>query len=337
MKTQLVILLIGVGCLFPLFVFRIKSVLHIGNFLIIVVVSFILSQFILTHFFDDLNYRRGSSFLHVLRGLKLSDNKAPSLLLLGSSYTARNIDGKALEKKLLALGEEFNVHQMSYPGSFAYEQDFFLDQYLTEFPTPEIVVIEIGTEHSLLVKPENFLKHQTIAYHDSVRVRILLNSIFQKSSKYIIDNVSSVFVHALAHDVNLGLFHSFEPRYAGPVKNGYLPEKPTEQSPDQDQVKQGLFSLIKSTQADDYRVKFRKQQAQKLLNNGVNKVVFWQPPSADIEQRARTMSLCASLMPHCIKFDDPELLNGAFWTDMNHLNEKGAGILTNWLANRLVN
>lgn len=336
MKTQLAILLIGSGILFPLCLLSSNRDLSPWRFILIASISFVLSQLVINEFFEILNIRRGNSFLHVLRGLKPVQKENPIILILGSSYTARNIDGVFLEQELNLAGLNFQVHQMSYPGSYAYEQDYFLDQYLLEFPAPDIVIVELGTEHSLTIKPENHLKHQTIEFNDLKRVNTLIYGIVNQESNTPLDSIFSVVSHGLARGAHLGILHAMEPRQNGPLKLGFVPEKSGDNPPKKDEIQKGLFAELSVTPVHDYRVQFRKQQYHNLIDRGVKHVIYWQPPSVDKEQRLRTTTLCRALSFNCIEFDAPELLNGPFWTDKSHLNDKGAGLLTGWLASHLI-
>jgi len=299
--------------------------------------GFILSQVLISKAFDSLSLRRGTSFLHVIRGLKkIPNQEIPTLLLLGSSYTSRNIDGDSLENKLSVAGLDFKIHQMSYPGSYAYEQDFYLEQYLLDFPVPDIVLIELGTEHSLIIKPENFLKHQTIDYMDYKRTKVIFQNLWAEQSDTVFDKLITIGKHGLAKSVHLGIFHSFEPKNPGPEKSGFVPEVLGNEYPKAEEVKSGLLAKVNRIVANDFRVQFRTKQFQYLLDQGVKSIIYWQPPSIDIEQRMRTGSLCVALQFQCIAFDEPDLLNGLFWTDRNHLDRRGAELLTGWLARRLI-
>lgn len=339
MKTQLAILALGSLLLVALHFISSRNLTIFApwRFFIITLLSAILSQFAINGMLDLADMKRGTSVLHVIRGFNSLVSNRPVLLILGSSYTARNIDGKSLEQNLDAAGFDYQVRQMSYPGSYAYEQDYYLDQYLSKSPPPDIVMIELGTEQSLTVKPENYLKHSTIEYHDFTRMTELLSGILSRNATDVYKDSESVLIHTLARSFHLGMLHALEPRTSGPIKSGFLPEKLGSSSPPQaDAINKGLYAPIAAKVADDYRNEFRLRQSERIFQAGIHKIIYWQPPSADVQQRLRSSSLCKALESSCIAFDDPALLDGAFWIDSSHLSDQGANLLTIWLANRLI-
>lgn len=335
MKTELAILAMGALLLLPVVLMEPSKPLFRFRLLAFILAGAIVSQFALDGTLHIFGLVRSTDFFQVIHSLKPIDKKRPTLVLLGSSYTARNADGVYLEKRLKDGGLDYQVRQMSYPGIYAYEQDYYLDGYLSEYPPPDLLLVELGTEHSLTVKAENFLKHSTIEFHDPERMWILLSNLARSDDRNIWGDAMSVLTHGLARGFHLGILHALQSRQSGKVRAGFLPEESGVDAPNIDVVHKGLYQPVAPPPADDYRAEFRKTQEKRLLRSGIRKVVFWQPPSVSPEQRIRTGSLCKALRSRCLEFDAPALLDGAFWTDSGHLNAEGARRLTDWLANRL--
>jgi hypothetical protein len=67
----------------------------------------------------------------------------PQILIVGSSHTARGLDGDALQAEL-----RVPVAQLSYMGAFAFEQDLALERYFAR-AKPFLVLIEITTEFAV--------------------------------------------------------------------------------------------------------------------------------------------------------------------------------------------
>ncbi len=200
---------------------------------------------------------------------------------------------------------------------------------------PRIVLIELGTERSYKVDSINSLKDQTIAYHDEDRLHDMLKVGFSMEGSESYDLFNSAFKHGMARHAHLGALHSLELINHGPVRTGFLPEKLTKSHPGMGEINKRLAFVPDYQKISNEIVAYRNRQARQLTNKGVEKVIFWQPPSIDERKQIKTGNLCLSLMPGCILFDSPSLLMKPVWTDKNHLSHEGAESLSYWLAGKL--
>lgn len=277
---------------------------------------------------------RDSLFLRVLKGTA-QITEEPVLVLIGSSYTARNLDGARLQSALRRAGSKLRVVQLSSPGGFAFEQDFYLEKMLSGGSRPALVLAELGTEQSVAVALNNRMKQGTIAYHDFARVSAMARICGASDCTYG-DFFASVLPHAAARWFHVGFAHGAISPIAVQSRPGYQPEPKLRDAMPLEQIRQGLLSQdVQSappTAVEDYL----HERARHWTSLGAKKVLFWQPPSADPGRRGYTKSLCLALAADCLLFDEPESLDGDYWNDRGHLTQSGAERFTDWLAQRLI-
>ncbi len=145
MKTQFAIFILGLIVFAFIWGFRSYRIIRPGRFVLLIFVGFFISQEIFEYTSNYLDLERRSSMLHVLRGLIGQNTGNPVILLAGSSYTARGVDGKIIQDVLQESGYNYAVHQLSYPGAYAFEQDYYIEKYLKHAPVPRIVGIDLIT------------------------------------------------------------------------------------------------------------------------------------------------------------------------------------------------
>jgi len=331
----------------PVLLVKTRHLYSYPLFIFFVIGGFAFAQITLDSFNQETGFSRESQMERVLQGLVREEPSENRMLLIGSSYSSRGIDGKMLERLLKESGSDIHVHQLSYPGVFAYEADFYLDQYLRAVSSPpEYILIEIGTEHSIGIKEENKFAGNIIRYHDNKRAYWMIRQALNSSEKIefidrcrLIWNIAS---HFLANVLNIGLIQHLGPSKDAIPLSGYQPEVMTDADISLDELSAGLRSFSTDTpQKHPYpesEIEFRKMQAEDLFRAGVEHVLFFQPPFAGKDRRERVGRLCMEIGSDCL-WPDAYLysrLKPEYWTDMGHLNLRGSKDITHWLAGKLL-
>ncbi len=244
------------------------------------------------------------------------------------------MDGALLQSSLQRQDINVRVAQLSSPGSYAFEQDYYLERFLSESSSPpDYIFLELGAEFRGALDATNRFKNDPIAFHDLRRSLDILN---EQTSGWSIKEPVITVGHALAHYMNLGIVRFLTP--AGEERRpGFLPEKLPLNAPDVSEIARQLSTSLEATVVSASLVAYREAQRERILGQAVRNVIFVVYPIAAAETRARVEKLCASLSP-CISLNDPETLvrlNGQYWTDLNHLSHEGAVILTGIFADRI--
>ena len=335
MKTQAAILLLGTALMLLVCVLQTsggarRPIAWITRALL----AFVSMQVLLFAALEAVGGGRDTSFGRVVAGADPLPGR-PSLILLGSSYAARNVDGELLQQVLAEGGVDVDVLQLSLPGGYAFEQDYYVSQFLGSQPGNMIVFAELGTEHSWHIPPENLRKHDTIGYHDAARVLDKL-VVGVSGSDLELSPMLEVFKHGLAHYAHLGLAHANFMGGRQQVRGGFTPEPALPDAVPLDDILAGLSAADAEVDLHEVFPSYARQRKAAWTKLGAAKVLFWQPPHADPERRGWTGKLCSALRQDCLPFDGAEQLAGAFWNDRGHLTDAGARRYTEWLGKKLL-
>lgn len=339
MKTEALVLLLGSLLLASLFVFRLQDVTRLGWCVAAFVAGLVIVQVVLGVVLSVFHLERQSYFLMVANAVKarLEKTSAQPVFLVGASRTARDVDGSLLERRMVEAGIHHPLVQLSYPGRYAFEQEFYLERLLKESGVkPKLMLIELGSDLRAALANVNRFKNEPIAFHDAPRVYEMLR-IQLGLGDY--EGALVSLRHMAAHYLNMGIARNLA-REGSQVRLGFMPEEATPSAPSAERLAAEL-----AQEGDTQRVEiaevlldFRRRQRARLERLGVEQVIYVHYPSAASNTRARLDVLCQRLQP-CISLNDPGLrrqLNGPFWTDMGHLTAGGARILTEAYAKILV-
>lgn len=313
---------------------RSKDLKQPAYFLMLVLIGLFGFLATLNGILSYLAIERDTEFLRISRQLGRLDASRPTIVLLGSSYTARNLDGKRLESIVNLSQGPVQVLQLSRPGGYAFEQDFYLEKLLENL-YPFLLLVEIGTEQSITVGSDNHLKQDSIAYHDLTRFLDMFRMSTERYT-FTIEFVKSAVPHFLARIVNLGLAHAAHRMEEIPVRPGYQPEPKLPSALPLEQILTGLRTESALSAPETRIVTYLGNKIRRWNAKGVKQVIFWQPPHADPVKRSYTTSLCRSLGEQCLPFNDLTVLDGDYWNDHGHLTKYGAVRFTNWFGQQLV-
>lgn len=338
MTTESISLIFGTILLIALMLFRAEKLSMWPVTTGIFILGIVTAQLGLDSLLDYLRLDRRTQFLKVFNHLQYRERQEesiqPRVLLVGSSRTARNVDGELLQSLLQQRLMSVRVGQLSSPGSYTFEQDYYLERFLAEsrYP-PDYVFLELGSEFRGAIDAANRFKNDPVAFHDLRRSLDILKG--QVDGWRVKESVITVG-HLLGHYLNLGVV-----RFLTPVgeeqRPGFLPENLPEDAPSVSEVDSQLSADVEAKDVAQSLVDYRVTQRERLLGLSVQNVVFVVYPIAAAETRARVEKLCASIAP-CISLNDAETLarlNGPYWTDLNHLSHEGALILTRILSDRI--
>lgn len=335
MKTQAAILLLGTALLLVVYVLQSSGgVQRTAGWIGRAVLAFVSMQVVLFAALEAVDGGRDTSFGRVLAGADPLPGRL-SLILLGSSYTARNVDGKLLQQVLARGGVDVDVVQLSLPGGYAFEQDYYVSRLLRGQSRNMVVFAELGTEHSWRIPPENLRKHDTIGYHDAPRVLDKI-AVGIAGADTELAAMLEVLKHGLAHYAHLGLAHASFVGNRQEARAGFAPEPPLSGGVPLEDILTGLSAAEAEADLPAVFPAYARQREAAWTALGATKVLFWQPPNVDPERRGWTGRLCSALRQSCLPFNGAEQLAGAFWNDKGHLNEAGARRYTEWLGRRLL-
>lgn len=349
MKTELVLFTLIALMLIPALLVQGSAKTSYTRFSIIAITTFLAVQIGLNSLTDSFDLHRSSSMERVLQSLLRSDTSQPTLFIAGSSYTSRVLNGDSLENMLHANGTSVDVKQLSYPGSYAHENDFYIDRYLSNSSThPKIALIEIGTEGITELKPQNRMASNVIRFHDTRRVGWMLQIIwFDSAEMNLIKRLSltrDVLKHYLANLLHIGLLLQIEPSWDLPPQSGFYPDDQISATFDSvladsviRKLREGTSDVAVNRTSLSVIARYRLAQKERLLSHGVTRVLFYQTPMLHDDRRLAISALCAELGDDCIA-TDAELwkrLDVTMWTDMGHLGTRGSDAFASWLASRV--
>lgn len=309
------------------------------RFLGVAVATFVGAQLVLSVAASQARIAPPSELARVVAGAAADPADArPELVIIGSSYSSRGLDGRLLERLLAEHGLDLRILQFTYPGAYAYEQDFQLNAALraTARP-PAAVLVELGSEHAVIETPENRFKPQVIGYRDAERSAWMLRQVWQGSHLSTrLNETLEIVLHSLAHYTHLGFLRSAVVGAPLPV-SGFQPEESSPTSPSETSIRQALAKTLPAV-ANPAATAFRRHQSSTWNRQGVNTVLFYQPPMASAERRAVVAGICQDLAPDCLPANPALLaaLNGGYWTDLGHLNSAGAERWTRAMADALI-
>lgn len=335
MKTQAAILLLGAALMLVVCVVHSSGgVQRPVRWITFALLAFVSMQGVLFVVLELGGGRRDTSFGRVVAGADPLPGR-PSLVLLGSSYTARNIDGQLLRQVLARGGVDIQVLQLSLPGGFAYEQDYHLSRLLRGPLRNTIVLAELGTERAWTVARDNLYKHDTIGHHDAVRVRDKV-AIALSDDEVDAEGLIDVLKLGLAHHVNLGLAHAMVSGARQLELAGFVPQPKLSAAVPLDRILAGLSAADADVPVAEAFPAYARRRADAWRSLGADRVLFFQPPNADPAARGWTGRFCSALQGSCVPFDGTRHMAGDFWNNEGHLNLQGARRFTEWLGQRLL-
>jgi len=303
-------------------------------------IAFVTAQIALAVLANQVGLQGPSSLAGVFAGALAPKDARPVLAILGSSYSSRGLDGDLLERLLAQRGLDLRVAQLTYPGAYAYEQDYLFERYLRSGATvPAVVLVELGSEGGVSERPENRFKPATLSYRDAERTAAMLRQIWRgpasSGSDPRLTASLDVILHCLGHYSHLGFLHSAVLGQPRPL-TGFLPEQSDDHAPTPETIVQQLEQSAEPVLDPAVSV-FRAAQASAWRRRGVRDIIFFQPPLASVERRAGVGGNCRALAPDCIAIDAAltAALAGSYWTDLGHLNRAGAQRWTYRLAETL--
>jgi hypothetical protein len=256
----------------------------------------------------------------------------PRILIVGSSHSARGLDGDLLQAEL-----QTPIAQLSRAGAFAFEQDAGLDKYLAH-ASPPVVLIELGSEFYINSQRHLFAPYN-IEHADLRRTWWGVRLVVGRPDLSIPEQFEAAWDrvrHMLARVMNAGIVRQARHDPVWPEK-GFRPTSERPASLTDDDIQRSLATEDGPATNVAAALTFRQWQRDKVLAAGVGKVRFFVPPIADPARRGWADALCAALGQDCMPMDSAlvKSIPAGMWADEVHLRPEGARIYTHWFAERL--
>ena len=278
--------------------------------------------------------------------LEAQQDDAPLIVFTGASYSRNGIDPERLTLALRERGYPHRVVSLSIEAASILERDTHLKQFIRRSGRiPDFVFIEVARDfdhRAAYMFGNSKFNMRAIEQFD------LSNSTWTglgilggacEGAKDCVLDTAYLGLHTILNVVNIGLIGSGEPLSTVDAVRAYDPQS----EPRADTVPGLALERVETAPVigPQWVRSFRFQQRERLLEQGVTAIGYYQPPALDPNLRAYTEGLCAGELSEfvCLSPDDPDLmagLNGDYWFDPSHLLDPGAAIYNAWLVDQII-
>jgi len=279
-----------------------------------------------------------------------SEDARPTILFLGTSMSAYEIDDVLLTERLHDLGFDVRAVSMSMAGASQQERDLHLRQYLraTDNP-PDVLMVEISfptDAHSWYVFNIGKFSERAIKQFGPRGLYWSVRAYFgdgRPEGLYEHGRIAALFgIHATLNALNIGFLRDARPLSSLEPEPSYEPQTIVDpEAPTHEEIVEGLSSdAAPEIDTPRWATAFRQVQADYARGAGVREVGYYMPPTVQPGRRSYFDVACAvHVGAACISGNDPALLeqlDPELWRDDRHLLEPGAQIYTLWLVEQLV-
>ncbi|MFP7722467.1 hypothetical protein [Lysobacter sp. A3-1-A15] len=285
------------------------------------------------------------------------------IIIEGSSYTARGLDGSMLARLLTrGSGTKTAVVQMSLDGANHFERSWLLDIALDQLTRPERQALE-AKEVTLLLEIQrgydysplngfvrNLRTWRTYAYMTPGNSLDGLRSVWSlggKAPESAASLLSPAAEHAAVNAMGIGLARRGARFDDTKPVHGYQPLKRSKRGYSHGD---GMSQVLEAAQAMDDSVAppmeavpwvkdLRVPRYRALLGNLLDSTAFFAVPSTEVADIEYVRAFCAGATDRpCIEYRDPALLKRLQrkpdWNDARHMRVSGAEKFTRWFAQR---
>ena len=278
--------------------------------------------------------------------VQATQDDAPLIVFTGASYSRNGIDPERLTMALRERGFPHRVVSLSIEAASILERDAHLNQFIElSGRVPDMVFIEVARDfddRAAYMFGNSKFSARAIEQFDLERAAWTSFGILGGACdgpKGCILDTAYLGLHATLNFFNVGLIGGGQLTSAIDAIPAYDPqiEARAKSQPDL-ALKQKPVSTFQGPQ---WVRSYRYQQQGRLLEQGVRKIAYYQPPTLDPAARAYMDGLCAGeFVEHaCISPNDPRLmekLNGDHWFDPSHLLDSGTAIYNAWLVEEII-
>ena len=271
---------------------------------------------------------------------------APIIAFSGASYSRNGIDPERLTLALRERGYPHQVVNLSIEAASILERDKHLSQFITGAGrTPDIVFVEVAQDfdhRAAYMFGNSKFNARAIEQYDLATTAWtsfgILGGACQGVKGCVLD-AGFLTAHSVLNFFNVGLIGSGET----PASVGAVPAYDPQFQPRAESVTEQAFERIDQAPVDgpQWVRSYRVQQRNRLLEQGVRSVAYYQPPALSPETRAYADALCRGELVDqiCLSPDDPSLmadLSGDYWFDPSHLLDTGTAIYNAWLVDQII-
>lgn len=278
--------------------------------------------------------------------LEAQQDDAPLIVFTGASYSRNGIDPERLTLALRERGYPHRVLNLSIEAASILERDTHLKQFMAgSGRIPEVVFVEVAKDfdhRAAYMFGNSKFNMRAIEQFDlssSAWTALgIMGGACDGAKGCVLDTVY-LGAHAVLNLFNIGLIGGGEPVRAVEAVRSYDPQSTARASSDPglalEQMETG------PVYGPQWVRSFRFQQRERLIEQGVIAVGYYQPPALDPALRAYADGLCAGELKDfaCLSSNDAEimeLLNGNYWLDPSHLLDSGTAIYNAWLVDLII-
>lgn len=271
---------------------------------------------------------------------------APLIIFTGASYSRNGIDPERLTMALRERGYPHRVLSLSIEAASILERDTHLKQFMDGSERiPDVVFVEIAKDfdqRAAYMFGNSKFNMRAIEQFDLSNAAWTGLGIMGGAcdgAKGCALDTAYLGLHATLNLFNIGLIGSGEPVRAVEAVRSYDPQTEARAESDPSLALERIESG--PVFGPQWVRSFRFQQRERLLENGVTAVAYYQPPALDPDLRAYADGLCAGELKEfvCLSPNDPTMmqaLNGDHWLDPSHLLDSGTAIYSLWLADKMI-
>ncbi|MEO1659830.1 MAG: hypothetical protein AAFR51_02495 [Pseudomonadota bacterium] len=278
--------------------------------------------------------------------LSAEQDPAPIIAFSGASYSRNGIDPERLTLALRERGYPHRVVNLSIEAASILERDTHLSQFMTSANrVPDIVFVEVAQDfddRAAYMFGNSKFNARAIEQYDLTGTAWtsfgILGGACQGAKGCVLD-AGYLAAHSLLNFFNVGLIGSGETLASVGAVPAYDPQyEPRVESRPEEALARTPQDPVNGPQ---WVRSYRSLQRQRLLDQGVREVAYYQPPALSSETRAYADALCRGELAErvCISPDRPDLmqaLNDDHWFDPSHLLDSGTAIYNAWLVEQII-
>lgn len=285
------------------------------------------------------------------------------ILIEGSSYTARGLDGSMLARLLTrGSGEKTAVVQMSLDGANHFERSWLLGIALEQLTSAEmqsladkdvtlLLEIQRGYDFSPLHGfVRNLRTWRTYAYMtpgNALDGLWAAWSLGPMASESAVALLSPVAEHAAINALHIGLARRGEHFADAKPVGGYQPLNRSKRGYSHGSGMSDVLEAARSVEESPapemaplpWISDLRVPRYRALLGDSLDSIAFFAVPSTEKDDLEYVRAFCARMTEQrCIEYRDPALLKRLQrrpdWNDARHMRVSGAEKFTRWFARR---
>ena len=306
------------------------------------------------------------------RYLEKNNHKAFNTFFFGSSRVYRQVDPFLFDSLAQEItNEEIHSFNLGAPATFAPQTYFLYEQFLNSPLSKNAKYCFLELTDVSPIGKRSMHQEKTNYWLGMSGLSFAIKSIVAdqtKSKTYRATQCMRYFFSYIENVLHLGHFsrqltttNVYEEDYLGPYNNGYLPYEYEYKTTKNPTLKKALFRRMKVLEKEPERLGLRRTRIQNAYNassdsyydranrkrileliersrkKGIELIIFFISPRPMHVNKVNIVNLSrkipkANLIDLCypVRYPDLYAVENAF--DLGHLNTKGSGLLTSYLA-----